>query len=108
MSDIDTNSEKFKSCIKIIISQTNYDEKKATEKLIKYNEDFIKVIKEYLNPNFNKKKPIEKITKDNVNQIIITQIRDFKDKQDRTYLSKKETTEKMNKLYELYLGNKSS
>ena len=54
MTDIDTNSEKFKSCLKIVVSQTNYDEEKATQKLIEYKEDFITVIKEYLNPNFDK------------------------------------------------------
>ena len=41
---VDVNSEKFKACVKIVISQTDYDEEKATEKLIEFNEDFIKVI----------------------------------------------------------------
>lgn len=108
MTDIDTNSEKFKSCLKIVVSQTNYNEEKATEKLIEYNEDFIKVIKEYLNPEFDKKKESKKITKKNINQTIIKQIRDFKDKQDKTYLSKKENIEKMKKLYELHMNNKSN
>ena len=46
---VDVNTDKFKSCLKIVTSQTNYDEKTATEKLIEYKEDFITVIKEYLN-----------------------------------------------------------
>ena len=107
MTDINTNSEKFKSCLKIVVSQTNYDEEKATQKLIEYKEDFIKVIKEYLNPNFDKKIQDEKITKQNINQTIIKQIRDFKDKQDKVYLSKKENVEKMKKLYQLHMNNKS-
>ena len=46
---VDVNSEKFKSCLKIVKSQTNYDDKTATEKLIVHKEDFISIIKEYLN-----------------------------------------------------------
>ena len=105
---VDVNTEKFKACLKIVISQTNYNEEKATEKLIEYNEDFIKVIKEYLNPDFDKKKPEEKIKKNQINQHIIKQIRDFKDKQDSNYLSRKETQEKMKKLYTTYLSNKKN
>ena len=104
---VDVNSEKFKACIKIVISQTDYDEKKATEKLIEFNEDFIKVIKQYLNPDFDKKKTESPIKKNQMNQEIISQIRKFKDKQDATYLSKKENIEKMKKLYELHLSKKS-
>ena len=51
---VDIESEKFKACLKIVLSQTNYDEKTATEKLVEYNEDFIKIIKEYLNGKTNK------------------------------------------------------
>ena len=51
----DTTTEKFKACLKkFVISQTNYDD--LAKKLIEHNEDFIKVIKEYLNPDFNKKR----------------------------------------------------
>ena len=81
--------------------KTNYDEKTATEKLIEYKEDFITVIKDYLNNGEKKTKIKEKKT---INQQIISQIRQFKDKQDKTYLSKKENIEKMKKLYELHLN----
>ena len=104
---VDVNSEKFKACVKIVISQTDYDEKKATEKLIEFNEDFIKVIKQYLNPNFDKKKAEPTIQKNQMNQEIIRQIRNFKDKQDSSYLSRKENVEKMKKLYELHLSKKN-
>lgn len=104
----DTTTEKFKACLKIVISQTNYDEDLAKKKLIEHNEDFIKVIKEYLNPDFNKKKEEKKIKKDQLNQHVISQIRHFKDKQDANYLSRKDNVEKMKKLYELHMSSKDS
>ena len=48
----------LEACIKIVCSQTNYDKETAIEKLKEFNNDFIKVIKQYLNPNFDK--PVEK------------------------------------------------
>ena len=105
---VDINTEKFKACLKIVISQTNYDNDLATKKLIEHDEDFIKVIKEYLNPNFNKKKTEKKIKKDQLNQHVISQIRNFKDKQDANYISRKDNVEKMKKLYELHLSNKNA
>ena len=41
--------------IKIIMSQTNYDKETAEKKLQEWKNDFIKVIKEFLNPNFQEK-----------------------------------------------------
>ena len=93
------NYEQFKACLKLVMSQTNYDEKKATEKLKQYNNDFILVIKEYLNPDFNKKPEPEKIKKNQINQHIIRQIRDFKDKQANIYKKNKEYNEQLKKLY---------
>lgn len=105
---VDIESEKFKACLKIVLSQTNYDEKTATEKLVEYNEDFIKIIKEYLNEGkTNKNEEKKTVTKKTINQQIISQIRDFKDKQDKSYLSRKENNDKMKKLYELHLNKKS-
>ena len=42
--------------VKLIKSQTNYTDEEAIEKLNEWNNDYIKVIKEYLNPNFQNKK----------------------------------------------------
>jgi len=72
--------------LKIIMTQTNYDKDMATQKLKEWNNDFIKVIKEYLNPNFQEKKSEKQVT---INQKIIGEIRKFKDKQDGVYLEKK-------------------
>jgi hypothetical protein len=74
------------ACLKIIMTQTNYDKDMATQKLKEWNNDFIKVIKEYLNPNFQEKKSEKQVT---INQKIIGEIRKFKDKQDGVYLEKK-------------------
>ena len=57
--------------------------------------------------DFDKKKTESTIKKNQMNQEIIKQIRKFKDKQDSTYLSKKENVEKMKKLYELHLSKKN-
>ena len=63
--------------IKVIMSQTNYDKEKAEEKYEKWNGDYISVIKEYLNPNFqNKKKSIKNIS---TNQKMMNEIRNFMD-----------------------------
>jgi hypothetical protein len=77
---------KMEACLKIVMSQTNYDKKMATQKLTEWDNDFIKVIKEYLNPNFQETKVKKKTT---INQKIIGEIRKFKDKQDGVYLEKK-------------------
>ena len=39
--------------INIIINQTNYSKEKALEKLKEWEYDYMNVIREYLNPNFN-------------------------------------------------------
>ena len=72
------NYEKFKACLKLVMSQTNYTEEEATDKLKKWDNDFIKVIKEYLNPEFEKKKKEKSVS---LNQKVIGEIRKFKDKQ---------------------------
>tara|TARA_B110000444_G_scaffold260490_1_gene307669 strand:- start:3182 stop:3448 length:267 start_codon:yes stop_codon:yes gene_type:complete len=62
--------------IQMIINQTNYDKEKAVIKLQEWEGNYINVIKEYLNPNFQDKKPI---VKKSVNQQMMSQIRNFMD-----------------------------
>ena len=45
-----------KELIELIIRQTNYYENLANEKLKEWDGNYEYVIKEYLNPNFQKKK----------------------------------------------------
>ena len=94
------NYKQFKACIKMVMSQTNYNEEEATNKLNKWDNDFIKVIKEYLNPDFQKKKTEKKKS---LNQAVIGEIRKFKDKQCQNYIKEKNNEYEINKL--LYLNS---
>ena len=60
--------------IDIIVNQTNYSKEKALEKLKEWDYDYMNVIREYLNPSFNEKKP--KANK-SVNQMMMTEIRNL-------------------------------
>jgi len=63
--------------INLVIRQTNYDEERAKERLLFWKNDYISVIKEYLNPQFKeKKKSTKKLT---MNQQIMKELRDFYD-----------------------------
>ena len=86
------NYDQFKACLNIVMTQTNYNEEMATKKLKEWDNDFIKVIKEYLNPNFNEKKKEKKLT---LNQRVIGEIRKFKDKQDEKYLNTKREKDRL-------------
>ncbi len=72
--------------VKLIMSQTNYDRDLALQKLEEWDNNYINVIKEYLNPNFQKKKEKKKLSN---NQKIITSIRNFMDKASINYEKKK-------------------
>lgn len=93
----------LEACIKIVCSQTNYDKETAIEKLKEFNNDFIKVIKQYLNPNFDKPVEKKKIKKNQINQEIISQIRRFKDKQCEKYNKERDYKKEIQKLYERHL-----
>ena len=62
--------------INIIITQTTYTREKAIEKLSEWDNNYMKVIKEYLNPNFQNKTNEKKLTN---NQKIFSEIRTFMD-----------------------------
>ena len=72
--------------IKIIVSQTNYTVDEAKKKLNEWNGEYMNVIREYLNPNFNAPKK-EKVMP--VNQKIMTEIRNFMDDINREAFKKK-------------------
>jgi hypothetical protein len=97
------------SQLKIIMSQTDYDEETAEKKLQYWNNDFIKVIKEFLNPRFQEKeKQIEKEKNKvvSVNQSIMKQLRQFKDKQNQQYDQYKKYRDYLKKEEELMELNK--
>ena len=66
-----------KEVINLVMRQTDYTEEQTKEKLKQWNNNYINVIKEYLNPNFNKKE-IKKSTK-TLNQQMMGEIRTFMD-----------------------------
>ena len=89
--------------INLVITQTNYNRETAVEKLKKWNGDAVKVVKEYLNPNF------EKIKKEkpnlSTNQQIMSSIRSFMDDVYRGYDKRKKKGEEQKKLKEIKRKN---
>ena len=80
--------------INLVISQTNYDRDIALKKLKHWNGDYVKVIKEYLNPNFQEEKKKGNLT---TNQQIMSSIRGFMDDVYKGYELRKKIAEE-NKL----------
>jgi hypothetical protein len=74
----------------LIKNQTNYTDEEALEKLIYWKNDYLSVIKEYLNPDFNKKK---KEKEKSTNQKIMGEIRNFMDNSSKSYISLKNNIE---------------
>ena len=95
---IKTKNERYKKMLAFVKSQTDYDEKTIEEKLEKWNNNYMHVIKEYLNPNFNPKttKTVEKKT---VNQRVFSEMRNFMDNVQSQYQKRKKEKE----MYEMYL-----
>ncbi len=85
-----------KKIIELIIRQTDYDENEAKNKLIEYNNDYIKVIKNYMNPS-NKKKD-DNINKQTTNQAMYSEFRNLMDSASQNYRIKKEKEDKINQL----------
>jgi len=94
--------ERKKALIELIMRQTDYSEETAKLKLVKWNNNYLHVIKEYMNPNFQEK------TEDNVkttkNQMIYGEIRNFMDGVNRHALWKKRQKEQMEKKREAYIA----
>lgn len=80
------NKDETDEKISVIMRQTDYDEKMANTKLVEYNYDHIKVIKNYLGIT-EKKAPI---AQKSVNQEIYKQLRHKLDDSMKGYLEKQE------------------
>ena len=83
-----------KQQIQFIMTQTNYDECEATQKLETCNNDVMKVVGEYLGIG-EKKDENEKKTK---NQKIYSVIRDIMDSGSRNYMIQQERAKKMEEI----------
>jgi hypothetical protein len=82
MADITfISNEDIEKNIKIILTQTNYDETVAREKLKEFNYDYMKVIRNYM--GISEKKQINKVN--SINQEIYRQIRNNLDSGMKNY-----------------------
>lgn len=72
-----SQSTREKEVINLVMRQTDYTEEQAKEKLKQWNNNYINVIKEYLNPNFHNQKKEEKPK--TLNQQMLGEIRSFMD-----------------------------
>ena len=77
--------------INLVIRQTNYTREEAILKLDKWGNNHLNVIKEYLNPNFNKKKEKKLST----NQKILKGIRIYMDDVAIQYQKRKKMKEEL-------------
>ena len=73
MSDC-SNNIRLDKTIDLICRQTDYTKEKALQKYQEWDKNYINVIKEYINPDFKKKK---KTMDKTLNQQIMTEIRYF-------------------------------
>ena len=87
------SNQRYSGAIALIKSQTNYTEEEAKEKLEKWEGNYIKVIKEYLNPNFDKKKDSNKKS---TNEKMMYEIRNFMDTANAGYLKRKKGRRRKN------------
>ena len=77
--------------VEIIMRQTNYDKDLATKKLLEWDDNYMNVIREYMNPSFQNKK-VEK--KKSIQQNVISEIRNFMDNVSIDYEQRKEDKKK--------------
>ena len=75
----------------IIQRQTDYDRETAEKKLEIWDGNYLNVIKEWMNPDFQKVTKKEK--KQTKNQMIYGEIRNFMDKANTDYLQRKRITD---------------
>jgi glucan phosphorylase len=94
--------ERKKALIDLIMRQTDYDEETANIKLAQWNNNYLNVIKEYMNPNFQEKPKEEKKT--TKNQMIYGEIRNFMDDVNRQALWRKRQKIQMEKKREAYIA----
>ena len=83
--------------ISMIRRQTSYTEKETIEKLKLWDNNYINVIKEYVNPNFQHKKPVQHKS---TNQHVMSEIRNFMDLATKGYEDRKRQ-EEINKTWRL-------
>jgi hypothetical protein len=101
--------KRYTGALSLIISQTNYTEEEAKNKLEEWNGNYMNVIKEYLNPNFKNKK--KESTKKSVNEKMMYEIRNFMDTAASQFKQRKAEEESkqnyINNIYNKFLEEKA-
>jgi hypothetical protein len=89
--------------IELIMRQTDYTEEVTKKKLELWNDNYLHVIKEYMNPNFRDKveTPEPSSTK---NQMIYGEIRNFMDDVNKQQLQRKRRAEHVEKQKSAYIA----
>ncbi len=88
--------KKREETIAMIRRQTDYDEEMAKRKLKEWNNNYINVIKEFINPDINVPKNVKKQPK-SVNQNVMGEIRYFMDNVNKQYQYRKSIAEMQQK-----------
>ena len=91
------HEQRMKYMIEMIKRQTDYTDEKIKEKLKQWNYNYLFVIKEYLNPNFQKEKPKNENNNTTKNQMIYGEIRNFMDDVNKQQILRKRRTEQIEK-----------
>jgi hypothetical protein len=89
--------------VELIMRQTDYTEEVTKKKLELWNDNYLHVIKEYMNPNFRDKveTPEPSSTK---NQMIYGEIRNFMDDVNKQQLQRKRRAEHVEKQKSAYIA----
>ena len=87
--------QRQEALIDLVSRQTDYDRATIETKLKEWDNNYLNVIKEFMNPNF-KKIPASKPSNQSKNQMIYGEIRNFMDDVNRQHLWRKRRAEQIN------------
>ena len=90
------------SMIELIMRQTDYTEEESGIKLEHWKNNYLHVIKEYMNPNFRDK--VKRTTPSTKNQMIYGEIRNFMDDVNKQQLQRKRRSEQLEQKKALYVA----
>lgn len=95
-----SSTTREKEVINLVMRQTDYTEEEAIDRLKKWNNNYINVIKEYLNPDFDK--PTQKSKPKTLNQQMMGEIRQFMDDVYVKFENRKKYNQYINVLREMH------
>jgi len=95
-----SSTTREKEVINLVMRQTDYTEKETIDRLKKWNNNYINVIKEYLNPDFDQ--PREKSKPKTLNQQMMGEIRQFMDDVYVKFENRKKYNQYINVLREMH------